>query len=214
MFEALVVVVAINAGVDLRVTALIAVALWFPLLCVLPLALHLFRSRPGRDTRAATFCQAMAREVRAGGSLRASLDGAAQIVAAPEICDRIAAGHTIAQLLPALRREFPLVGAEMTSVVQSVAVSGAPSAPLFDELGDLALAQVEMAAEIKVATASARASALVLVGLPIAYLTYQVGAGRLETLTARPLQQGLASIGLALVVVGIAVSFWLVRRAS
>ncbi len=214
MFEALLVLVAINAGVDLRVAALLAMAVWFPLLSLFPLAIHIYRSRPGRDTRAAMFCQAVAREIRAGASLRAGLEGAAQIVAAPEISNGIAHGNTIEQLLPTLRREFPEVGVELTSVVQSVAVSGAPSAPLFDELGDLALAQVEMAEEIKVASAPARASALVLVGLPIAYLGYQVGAGRLQTLTARPIQQGLASIGLALVVVGIVASFWLVRRAA
>jgi len=214
MFETLLVVAVIGAGVDLRVAALVAMALWFPLLSVFPLMVHLIRSRPGRDTRAATFCQEVAREVRAGESLRAALDGAAQIVAATGISEAIATGDTIEQLLPGLRREFPEVGDELAIVVQSVAVSGAPAAPLFDELGDLALAQLEMAEEIKVATAPARASALVLVGLPIVYLGYQVGVGRMDALTARPIQQGLASIGLALVVVGIGVGFWLVRRAS
>ncbi|HEY5889501.1 MAG TPA: hypothetical protein VIW94_02215 [Acidimicrobiia bacterium] len=214
MFEMFLVVTAMGAGVDLRVVAIIAMALRFPLLSVSLLMFHLIRSRPGRDTRAATFCQEVAREIRAGESLRAALDGAAQIVAATGISEAIATGDTIEQLLPGLRREFPEVGEELASVVQSVAVSGASAAPLFDELGDLALAQVEIAEEIKVATAPARASAMVLVGLPIVYLGYQVGMGRLQTLTARPIQQGLASIGLALVVVGIGIGFWLVRRAS
>jgi Flp pilus assembly protein TadB len=95
-----------------------------------------------------------------------------------------------------------------------VAGSGGSSASLFDELGDLALAQIEIAEEIRVGTSPARSSAAVLIGLPVVYLTYQVGTGRVQDLLTRPLQQGLATVGIALVLVGTAVSLWLVRRAK
>lgn len=206
--------VAINLGVDYRMVVLMAVALFLPFVGLVGVAGHMYRSRARRDTRAAVFCQSMARELRAGESLRNALESAGQIVSFRRLSTAIESGDTLDQLSPILRAEFPEIGVELATVVHSVAISGGSSAGLFDELGDLALAQVEITEEIRVATSPARASAAVLIGLPVIYLVYQFGTGRIDDLVRRPLQQGLTTVGIGLVLLGTAVSFWLVRRAK
>jgi len=152
--------------------------------------------------------------MRAGEGLRAALATAAETVSADRLDEQLRSGFPMGQIAHLLQSEFPEIGVELSTVVKSVALSGASSASLFDELGDLALAQVEMSEEIRVATAPSRASALILVGLPVVYLGYQLGSGEIRRLMAQPLQQGLTLVGLTLVMAGLAVSWFLVRRAS
>jgi Flp pilus assembly protein TadB len=214
MVEYLLLATAVAMRVDLRMVALMAIAVFAPFIGLVGVVGHIYLSRPRRDTRAAVFCQSMARELRAGESLRSALESSGDLVLAGRLTSAIESGDTLDRLSPILRSEFPEIGIELATVVRSVAGSGGSSASLFDELGDLALAQIEIAEEIRVGTSPARSSAAVLIGLPVVYLTFQVGTGRLQDLLTRPLQQGLATVGIALVLVGTTVSLWLVRRAK
>lgn len=214
MFEATVLVLAIHAGVDIRVVGLVGFALWMPFPALAALAIHAYRQRPAIDTRSAVFCQTVARALRAGGDLRDALLGAGEGVSAPRLVAAMKAGATMSEIGPTLDAEFPDIGEELATLVASVAMSGASSQGLFDELGDLSMARIEMTEEVRVATAPARASALVLIGLPIVYIGFQFASGRIRELISRPIQQGLTLVGLALVFLGIGVSVWIVRRAT
>jgi Flp pilus assembly protein TadB len=116
-------------------------------------------------------------------------------------------------VVASLRREFPEIGNEIGPLVEAVAEAGSAAAPLFQELGELALSQVEVTEEIRVATAPARASALVLVGLPVAYLSYQLSTGAITDLLGNPAQQGIAVAGVILAGGGLVASLMLVRKA-
>jgi Flp pilus assembly protein TadB len=212
--ESLLIAWAMLAGVDVRVVGLVCVALWSPIAGGFGLALHIYHSRKRPTTRSAVFCQAVARELRAGSTLRLALEGAGAGVGSTELIERIHAGDSLEMLAAMLRVEFPEIGPEIETVVRSVAVSGAPSAALFEEMGTVSLAQIEMAEEIRVATSPARASALVLIGLPALYLSYQLFSGRFSTFLGRPLQQGMALLGLLLVCSGITAALLIVKKAS
>lgn len=212
MIEGLLLALGLIAGIDWRVLSLLGVVFWSPVIALLGLVVHIFRNRPGPSMRTAVFCQSVARELRAGAALRGALGNAAASVDATSVLQLLQAGETFDIIVPVLTTEFSEVGLELGTVVDSVATSGAASAPLFEELGDLALAQMEMAEEIRVATAPARASALVLVGLPMLYLGYQLHSGRIGDLLSQPVQQGLTLVGWALALAGMAVSYLIVRK--
>lgn len=214
MFEVLLLLFGLLAGVDLRVLGLLAVAVFVPMVGAAALVVHCFRSRSASDTRSAVFCQTVAREMRAGANLRQAMLAGSLAVSTDQVTRELVAGTPIEETLQLLRVVFPEVGPELATVVQSVSRSGGASAPMFDELGDLALAQVEIAEEIRVATAPARASAMVLMGLPTFYLGYQFANGQIGQLFERPAQQGLTVVGVSLVLVGVGVSWALIRRAS
>lgn len=214
MVESLLISWGLIAGADVRVVVLVSLAIWAPTIAGCLLFLHLYRSRYKPNTRSATFCQGVARELRAGTGLRTALEYSSSGVGADDLVSRIRGGDPLSSLATLFRSEFPEIGVEVETIVRSVAISGAASAPLFSELGDIALAQVELSEEIRVATAPARASSAILVGLPAAYLGYQLISGRFEELLGSPLQQGLAIVGTALVVLGILVSWLIVRKSS
>lgn len=214
MVESVLVSWGLIAGIDLRVMILISLAIWMPTAAACLLFFHIYRNRRKPSTRSATFCQAMARELRAGSGLRPALEASIASVGAVDLVERIRAGEPLGSLAPMFRNEFPEIGVEVETIVNSVAISGAASAPLFSELGDIALAQVELAEEIRIATSPARASASILVGLPTLYLGYQLISGRFESLLGTPLQQGLTIVGIALILFGILVSFAIVRKSA
>lgn len=214
MTQALLLVVALSVGVDWRVVVLVVVALALPAATGLFLAFHVYRNRPEPNMRSASFCQAVARDLRAGSGLRTAIQDAGTVVGAARLTTRISGGDPLAEVSTTLREEFPEIGVELETVVKSAAISGASSAALFEELGDVAMAQLEMAEEIRVATAPARASSMILIGLPSLFLGSQLLNGRFSALLGEPVQQGLAIAGLVLVVIGIAVSLTIARKSS
>lgn len=213
MSEWLVVAWAVSAGMDRRVVLLLLAALIFPLWALGGIAVHVLVHRPGTSTRSAVFCQSVGRELRSGASLRTAIADAARAVEAEAISASLDSGNLLDEVIPELRAEFPEIGQEIGALVAAVAETGSAAAPLFQELGDLALARVETSEEIRVATSPARASIAVLVGLPALYIGYQFSTGAIGDLLGNPAQQGVALVGMGLAGAGLLVSVLLVRRA-
>lgn len=212
MSEWLVVAWALVAGVDWRVTAILFASFVFPLGALAGVVLHVALNRPTPSTRSAVFCQSVAGELRTGASLRGAITEAARSVEAVAISRSLDSGRLLGEMIPDMKTEFPEIGPEIGALVSAVSETGSAAAPLFQELGDLALAQVETTEEIRVAASPARASATVLVGLPVLYLGYQLSTGAIADLLGDPAQQGIALVGMGLAGAGLAVSFFLVRR--
>ncbi len=213
MSEWLVVAWALSAGMDWRVVALLLASLIFPLWALAGLAIHVLANRPGTSTRSALFCQAVGRELRSGAPLRGAIAEAARSVEAHAISGSLDSGSLLEDVIPDLRAEFPEIGQEIGALVAAIAETGSAAAPLFQELGDLALARVETTEDIRVATSPARASIAVLVGLPALYIGYQLSTGAIGDLLGDPAQQGVALVGIGLAGAGLLVSVLLVRRA-
>lgn len=213
MSEWLVVAWALVAGVDWRVTAILLAAFVFPLWALAGVVVHVVLNRRPPSTRSAVFCQSVAGELRTGASLRVAIAEAARSVEAVAISRALDSGSLLSEIVPEMKTEFPEIGREIGALVTAVSETGSAAAPLFQELGDLALAQVETTEEIKVAASPARASATVLVGLPVLYIGYQLSTGAIGGLLGDPAQQGIALVGMGLAGAGLAVSFFLVRRA-
>jgi len=93
---------------------------------------------------------------------------------------------------------FPAIGEELRLTVISAARSGSRAADLFDEIGSLAIAQSEIRREVRIATAPGRATAMLLVGAPMAYLLTRVGSGGLDSLLESSQQRAAVLAGLAL----------------
>lgn len=213
MSEWLVVAWALSAGMDWRVVVFLIAALVFPLWALGGIAVHLLVHRPATSTRSAVFCQSVGRELRTGAPLRTAIADAARAVEADAISVSLESGRLLEEVIPELRAEFPEIGQEIGALVAAVAETGSAAAPLFQELGDLALARVETTEEIRVATSPARASIAVLVGLPALYVGYRLSTGAIGDLLGNPAQQGVALVGLGLATAGLLVSILLVRRA-
>lgn len=204
---------ALLVGVDWRVVTLIAVSLYLPVWALGAVFVHSLYNREKQASGSAVFCQSVARELRSGASLRGALTEASRAAGLVETTRLLEEGEPLGKVLPDYASSFPDIGSELAVVSGVAAETGVAAANLFDELGDLALAQIEMSEEVRVAAAPARASALVLVGLPTAYLGYQVGSGEAAELMADPVQRVLALVGIALVGAGLGLGILLIRRS-
>lgn len=202
---------AVFLGMDWRVVALLSLALLAPTWAALAIGLHVIKSRRRSTTSGAFFCQTVARELRAGASLRWALASASRLSGLEPVGDALENGEPWDRIVPHLTGPFPDIGSELGVVIESVSASGAYSSQLFEDLGEIALGQLEAGEEIRIATASARASATVLIGLPVLYLLYQTQSGNLNNLLGRSGSGALALAGLGLALAGIAVSILLVR---
>jgi hypothetical protein len=124
------------------------------------------------------------------------------------------AGAPLAEIGHHAEEEFAEIGLELGAVIERLSRLGSPAAALFDELGVLALAQVEVAHEIATATAPARATAVVLLLVPLAAIGSVAINGRLGGYLSTPAQRISAFIGLSLVILGIGVAGTILRRAK
>lgn len=212
MPELFLIAAAVLAGLDWRAVALVALSLLLPVWALVLVGLHILRSRRRDSTRSAVFCQSVVRELRSGAPFRTALAEAARVVGAEQVTALAESGEPLSDLATPLAQQFPEIGDEIAAIVEAVSRSGAPAGSLFEELGDLALAHVEMSEEVRVATAPARASALVLIGLPAAYLGYQLSRGD-TGLFATGSQRLVAGVGVALVGLGLSIAVLLVRRS-
>lgn len=201
--------IAFALGVDPRRLALLASAVYLPIVVGGLIALHWFRSRPDEDNKASLFCESVASELRAGATLRDALATAATSV------DSIPSRSIpIAEVAARVSEEFPSIGEELRLTVIAASRSGSDAAALFDEIGSLAIAQSEIRREVRVATAPGKATALVLIGAPLVYLFTQMNSGGLAGFLASSEQRVVATIGLGLFVVGLAVAGLVLWRAG
>ncbi|HWB89287.1 MAG TPA: hypothetical protein VG872_08795 [Acidimicrobiia bacterium] len=202
--------IAVFLDVDLRRVAILAAVAYAPVVVAAAIALLAWRSRPAQDMRPALFCEAVASELRAGATLRHAVMGAAVSVGGLAV----ASDQTLEHLAGYVAAGFPQIGEELRLTLLSAARTGSDTAALFDEIGALALAQSEIRREVKVATAPGRATALILLGAPLAYLLGQSGSGKLADLLASPQQRMVAILGLGLFLAGLCIAFVVVWRAE
>ena len=200
-------------GVERRRLALLSIALLAPLPTAGVLAVHWWRARPGLSMRATRFCEAVSGELRAGASLRAALESAAHSVEAPEVGQLCSAGASMEKIARAARIEFTEIGPELGALLASADGAGVSPAALFEEIGALALAQVEVAYEVSIASAPARATGAVLLVLPLMAVGWVLARSDIEPFLRHPAQRASVLGGLTLVLVGLTSSILILRRA-
>ena len=159
------------------------------------------------------FCEAVAGEMRAGASLRFALERAAASVGASELEKLSRDGATLSELALAARVEFEEIGVELGAVIERLFRLGSPAADLFDELAVLSLAQVEVAHEVATAAAPARATAVVLLLVPLVAIGSVTASGRIGDYLSSSAQRISAVVGLALVILGVGVAGSILSRA-
>ncbi|HUG31339.1 MAG TPA: hypothetical protein VMM14_00485 [Acidimicrobiia bacterium] len=206
--------VGLAMGVDARRVLLLAGAVYLPLVVGALIGLHWYRSRSGETTKPALFCLGAASELRAGASLRDALTAAATSVGIDPAAIGAISGASLAEVAALVSGEFPSIGEEIRLTVKAAARSGSDSAALFDEIGSLAIAQSEIRREVAVATAPGRATAILLVGAPIVYVTGRAGSGNLSELLASPEQRVVTLLGLALFLGGVVVTGLILWRSA
>lgn len=201
-------------GVDPRRLLLLAATFHLPLAVGALIALHWYRSRPDDDSRPSLFCSGAAAELRAGASLRDAIETAATSVGIHPVAAGSISGSPMAEVAAGVAEELPSIGRELRLTVMAAARSGSDSAALFDEIGSLAIAQSEIRREVRMATAPGRATALVLVGAPVAYLSARLGDGGVSRLLHSPEQRVVALLGLALFILGVVVTGLVMWRSA
>ena len=192
--------------------ALVGAAVFFPVPAVglVLVLMWVLRTRP--STRAAVFCEAVAAELRAGTSLRLAISQSAQQVGSDDVARLCEAGAPLDSVAAAVRSSFEEVGPELEALVVRGVEFGAPSAALFEEVGDIALAQTAVARETAAATAPVRATAVVMFGALVLGLVRVVGDGGLARLAGSSAQLGAMVVGLVLVMAGTGVALMILTR--
>ena len=202
---------ALLAGADPRRVALLGFTLAAPW-SVVPLVAwaYLRPASPGSDP--VVFCEAMSAELRSGATLAQALRAAGEASGLEGLVEAYDSGATAAEMGRILATEFEDVGGEISAAVVGLSRSGAPSAELFDEIGALALAQAEIAREVRVASAPARATVALFVAAPLLYLVQRLSTAGLADLVGTPAQRGTAVTGLVMLVAGLGSVLILVGR--
>jgi Flp pilus assembly protein TadB len=119
----------------------------------------------------------------------------------------------IEALAGAVAMRFPDIGRELQLTVRAAHRTGGRAAEVFEEVADLVRVRAEIAHEIRIATAPARATAGILVIAPCLYLAYLISSGRLESLLAGVEQRTMVLIGLGLFGAGLAAAIGVMWRA-
>lgn len=214
MIVAVTLVLAFALGVEPRRLALLAGAVYLPLVVGVLIGLHWFRARPDDENSPAIFCEGVASELRAGATLRDALATAATSVGSDPTQVGSSSASPMTEVAAHVAEKFPGIGEELRLTVLAASRSGSDAAALFDEIGSLAIARADVRREVRMATAPGRATALVLLGAPLVYLVSQIGSGGLADLLASPEQRMVGMIGLGLFLLGLAVACLVLWRAS
>jgi hypothetical protein len=119
----------------------------------------------------------------------------------------------MSQIAQVAKSEFSEIGPELGTLLARADGIGVSPAALFDEIGALALAQVEVAQEVSIASAPARTTGAVLLLVPLLALGWALSRGSLDGLLRQPAQRAAVLVGLALVCAGITLSVLILRRA-
>jgi hypothetical protein len=109
--------------------------------------------------------------------------------------------------------DFDQVGPELAALLARADDIGVSPASLFDEIGGLALAQVEVAHEVSIASAPARATGAVLLLAAVFGVGWALTRGGVEPFLRHPAQRAAVILGAGLVVSGLALAILILRRA-
>lgn len=212
--EALALGAAFLSGVGPMRLGVLGLALYAPLTLVPVVALLIVRERKRFDDRGAVFCDAVAAELRSGSILDSALSTAAMSVhIAPGVAGSTTPPNPM-DIAADVARELPGIATELTATVAAAARSGGTTADLFDELASLAIAQSEIAHEVRVAAAPARATAWFFVLAPGGFVALRGASGGLAGTLATPGQRLTALVGTALFAAGLAIVGAMMWRAA
>ena len=170
----------------------------------------------GRDENdEARFLQAVASELRGGASLRQALATAAEATPALGLAMCAAAsrsGVPLHRVGSDLESRLIATGHAAAAAVELAGEVGGASAAMFENLARLAYEDDRFRRDLRVATSQARLSALVIAGLPVAFLAFMAAIGKFDDLwhTSR----FLLLAGAGLVIVGLMVLTAMARRTG
>lgn len=204
---------AVAAGLSWQRLAILGSIIVFPLAAAAAIVVVILKFRTRPEDVAPNFCDAVAAEVRAGASLLHAVGAAGASVGKPDVAAAADSG-SVAVVAKTLRREFPVIGDELAATVGAVSASGPQVGDLFDEIGSFALAISEVRSEVRVATAPARTTALVLVGAPVAFIVYRISTAGVDGLVTSGSQMLAGVIGLGLFLGGLALAVALAWRSA
>lgn len=214
MIDILVLVVGALLGVSMRRLALLAAAIYAPIVLVALGLFAVWMQRSSTASPAVAFCDGVAGELRAGASLRSAVKEAAESVGEDRLANAASTVAPMAEVAAEAAAAFPGIGREVSTMIPAVAGSGAGGADLFDEVGTLALAQEEVAREVRIASAPAKVTGLVFVAAPILWLLLQARTGSLGALLSRPGQRIVVIVGLSLFLIGAALATIVLWRST
>ncbi len=176
------------------------------------------RHRAGGRAAEAVYLAGIAAELRAGASLRASLEAAADRVPEMDLgvmVRRARSGADVTSVASALASQLPATGSLIVPATRMAWRSGGRAAAMFDRLALRAADEVAASRERRTATAQARLSAWVVGGLPLVALAFALASGRTEALLAGgPLGVGAMVAGLAMEAIGLAAVIVMSRETS
>lgn len=214
MIELTLLGLAYLAGADVWRLILLGVAVAAPLVLLPLIVVLVVRGRGALDDRAPLFCDSVASELRSGSSLAASLTSAGISVGlwdGQPVPSGVTSARAVAE---AASHELAGIAAELAATVEAAARAGGRAADLFDELGALAIAQSEIAREVRVSSAPARATAWFFLVAPTAFVTLQARSGSLDALVHVPEQRIAVVAGMSLFLLGLGGVVFLLWRAG
>ncbi len=214
MVSALALGLALVLGVGWLRLALLAAALYAPVPTGLFLVVLALRRRRVTSPDSATFCDAVGRELRGGSSVHLAISHAAESVGAADLAELCRANSRLDVIGRAAAAEFVQIGEELAAVIRRRDGLGVHPAVLFDELSMVALSRAEVSREVAVATAPARATAIVLLVTPLGFLIWLLANGEIASSLTTPEQRAAAMTGLSLVLVGLVIALVMVRRSD
>ena len=222
MVIALAVAAGLVIGVPLPALAALGIAVWQPVWALggvlVWMALNVRRQGQKAEESEAAYLSAIAGDLRAGSSLRFALSAAARqgdglhLGRAARLAE---AGQPLGGVADELEVALPRLGGLAASAVRTAGITGGKVADVFDGLALLATDELDLIRERRAATAQARFSAWIVAGIPLVYLVVAGVTGRLAVLSASgPIGLVLLSLGLLLLVAGIAAVWATLRRAA
>jgi hypothetical protein len=198
------------AGVDSRRIGVLAAAVLVPVPTSLLIVYAIWRGRRQEASKAVAFCMAAASEMRAGSSVLRALEVSSRSAGIPPAAALAAEGAPLQEVVRAIGEHLPEIGPELAAALGPAQRGGARVADLFDEIASLAIAQADIAAEVKMATAPVRATVAVLALAPLLYLAWRGGIPANEV----PGQSVVSLVGAILFLIGLSAVVLITRRGS
>jgi tight adherence protein B len=171
------------------------------------------RSRPTGEDEAA-FLRRVAAELSGGASVRSALVAASagSALGLRSVARTAAAGRPASEVAAAVEAALPSVGRVAAAAVELAATNGGSSADVFRSAAVLAADRVRLQREAHTGTAAARASAMVVAGLPVAVVVGMAVTGRFGA-ASDPAVLAVVTVGLALQALGVAAMWAMMRRS-
>lgn len=213
---------ALVAGIPVTVVAAAVVVVWNPMVALAAVPVWVWwehrrrrRALPDPDDEAA-FLRSLAAELSGGASLRSALVVAAGRVPRLDLSSvsRMAAvGMPAESVSAALGDALPANGRLASAAWLLAARSGGPAADVAQSLAVRAADEGALRRERRALTAQARASAWVVTALPALLVLAMLVTGRLAS-GSEPALVPILAVGFGLQACGVAVVWWMLRRAD